>query len=240
MLYLVRAGDTLTAIADHYRLPITELTRANHLDPAAVLPVGVKLRVPLASLRRGADSDDSRGRARVRALIANWAAYYGVDPRLARALAWMESGYNQSVVSSAGAEGVMQVTPAAWAYVESVLVGRRIAHDLAGNVQVGIALLHELLRQFASNRSLALAAYLQGSHSVRTEGSSQRLASTSRTSKLSRRDSDRAPFSALGGRVSNRLRQRGRLRAPERADGDRRAEHGDSGRRDRERQAGGR
>jgi hypothetical protein len=37
-------------------------------------------------------------------------------------------------------------------------------------VRVGIALLHELLREFAPNRSLALAAYLQGSRSVRTEG----------------------------------------------------------------------
>ena len=64
----------------------------------------------------------------------------------------------------------MQVTPAAWAYVESVLIARPIPHDLAGNVRVGIALLRELLREFAPNRSLALAAYLQGSHSVRTEG----------------------------------------------------------------------
>ncbi|MGZ4357121.1 MAG: transglycosylase SLT domain-containing protein, partial [Gaiellaceae bacterium] len=151
-------------------LSIMELARANHLDPAAILSAGSRLRVPLASLRRGADSDDGGGRARVRALIDYWAAYYRVDPRLARALAWMESGYNQSVVSPAGAVGVMQVTPAAWAYVESVLIGRRIRHDLVGNVRVGIVLLRELLREFAPNRSRALAAYLQGSRSVRTEG----------------------------------------------------------------------
>ena len=29
----------------------------------------------------------------VRALLGHWARIYGVDPRLVRALAWMESGY---------------------------------------------------------------------------------------------------------------------------------------------------
>jgi Transglycosylase SLT domain/Putative peptidoglycan binding domain/LysM domain len=169
-LYLVRAGDTLTAIAEHYRLPIATLAQANHLDPGAILPVGARLRVPLASLSQGADADDTGGLGRVRALIDYWAAREGVDPRLARALAWMESGYNQSVVSPAGAVGVMQVTPSAWAYVESVLIGSPVRHDLAGNVRVGVALLHELLHEFAPDRGRALAAYLQGSYSVRTEG----------------------------------------------------------------------
>ena len=62
----------------------------------------------------------------------------------------------------------MQVTPTAWAYVESVLIGRPVPHDLAGNVRVGVALLRELLREFAPDRSLAIAAYLQGARSVRT------------------------------------------------------------------------
>jgi soluble lytic murein transglycosylase-like protein len=169
-LYVVRPGDTLTAIAQRYRLAIPALARLNRVDPAGVLLVGARLRVPLSSLSRGADSDDAGGRAAVRALIDRWAAYYGVDARLARALAWMESGFQQDIVSPAGAVGVMQVVPAAWTYVESVLVGHPVRHDLAGNVQVGVALLRELLREFAPNRSLALAAYLQGSASVRAEG----------------------------------------------------------------------
>jgi peptidoglycan hydrolase-like protein with peptidoglycan-binding domain len=169
-LYVVRAGDTLTRIAGRYRLTIATLARANRLDPAAILPIGTGMRIPFSAMRRGVDSDDGGGTARVRALLDYWSAHYGVPPRLARALAWMESGYQQDVVSPAGAAGVMQVTPTAWAYVESVLIGRPVSHDLAGNVRVGVALLRELLREFAPDRSLAIAAYLQGARSVRTQG----------------------------------------------------------------------
>jgi len=169
-LYIVRAGDTLTQIAERYRLTIARLARANRLNSAAILPIGARLRIPLSAMRRGADSDDGGGRAQVRALIDHWSAHYGVDPALARALAWMESGYQKDVVSPAGAVGVMQVTPTAWAYAESVLIGRPVPHNLAGNVRVGVALLRELLREFAPDRGLAIAAYLQGARSVRTQG----------------------------------------------------------------------
>jgi len=39
----------------------------------------------------------------VRASIDHWSAVYGVDPRLARATAWMESGFQEDVVSNVGA-----------------------------------------------------------------------------------------------------------------------------------------
>jgi soluble lytic murein transglycosylase-like protein len=64
----------------------------------------------------------------------------------------------------------MQVTPATWDYVETVLVGHRIPRTMSGNVRVGVAFLHQLLREFHGNVRLAVAAYLQGPHSVRTRG----------------------------------------------------------------------
>ena len=106
----------------------------------------------------------------VRATIAYWSRFYAVDPRLARAVAWWESGFNQSLVSVAGARGVMQVTPATWRYVETVLVGRPIPHTTSGNVQVGVAFLRQLLREFHGDARLALAAYVQGPRSVRRHG----------------------------------------------------------------------
>src|SRR6185503_1191850 len=54
----------------------------------------------------------------VRAAIGYWSGVYDVDPRLVRALAWWESGFNNALVSRAGARGVMQVTPATWRYAE--------------------------------------------------------------------------------------------------------------------------
>ena len=64
----------------------------------------------------------------------------------------------------------MQVTPATWDYVEVVLVGRKIPHTLSGNVQVGVAYLRQLLREFGGDTRLALAGYVQGPRSVRTRG----------------------------------------------------------------------
>ena len=82
----------------------------------------------------------------------------------------MESGYQTGVVSSAGAIGVMQVTPSAWRYVETVLLGRAVPHTADGNVRIGVAYLSHLLRAFGGDERLALAAYYQGEASVRTRG----------------------------------------------------------------------
>lgn len=106
----------------------------------------------------------------VRAAIDYWSKFYGLDPRLVRAVAWWESGFNNSLVSRSGARGVMQVTPATWDYVESVLVGRRIPHTMSGYVKVGVAFLTQLLREFRGDVRLALAAYVQGPRSVRRDG----------------------------------------------------------------------
>lgn len=106
----------------------------------------------------------------VRGLLDHWAGLYGVSPKLVRALAWVESGHQTHVVSSAGAFGVMQVTPATWDFVEDVLVGRNIRRTTSGNIQVGVAYLHWLLHEFRGNVRLALAAYNQGPASVRRQG----------------------------------------------------------------------
>src|SRR5262245_42009275 len=105
-----------------------------------------------------------------RAAIRYWSRFYAVDPRLVRAVAWWESGFDNSVVSDAGARGVMQVKPATWEYVETVLVGRQIPHTASGNVRVGVVFLRQLLREFRGDTRLALAAYVQGPRSVRRHG----------------------------------------------------------------------
>lgn len=102
--------------------------------------------------------------------IDYWSRWYGVDSSLVRAVALWESGYNNSLVSRAGARGVMQVRPVTWRYVETVLVGHRIPHTTSGNVQVGVAFLRQLLREFRGDVRLALAAYVQGPRSVRRRG----------------------------------------------------------------------
>jgi peptidoglycan hydrolase-like protein with peptidoglycan-binding domain len=108
--------------------------------------------------------------AKVHKMLGRWARYYGISPRLVRAVAWMESGFRWNVTSSAGAWGVMQVMPATWRFVEDVLMGRNMRHTARGNIRVGIVYLRYLLRLFGGNRRVALGAYYQGPRAVRRHG----------------------------------------------------------------------
>ena len=170
MHYRVRPGDSLTRIAARYRLSLATVARVNGLDPARILPAGATLRIPLDAMCRGARAAARTSRSSVRAMLDHWAVRYGVDRHLVRALAWMESGYQQGVISPAGARGVMQVTPAAWAFVEQVLLGRKVPPGIEGNIRVGVVLLRHLLREHGFDRTQALAAYVQGDRSVRLHG----------------------------------------------------------------------
>ena len=106
----------------------------------------------------------------VRALLGHWGRVYGVDTRLVRALAWMESGYQPGLVSPSGARGVLQVLPSTRRYVEEVLLGRRAPSSVSGGIQVGVVYFRKLLRDFHGSESLALAAWYQGPASVRRDG----------------------------------------------------------------------
>src|SRR5437667_203011 len=108
--------------------------------------------------------------ATVRALLDHWARHYGVSVHLVRALAWMESGYNNALVSSVGARGIMQLLPSTFSFAEHVLIHHRLRHNANGNVRAGVAYLAHLLRDFHGNRRLALAGWYQGERAVRTHG----------------------------------------------------------------------
>ena len=163
--YRVQWGDTLSGIAARHGTSLGALAGANGLDPGAVLYAGTVLRVPGAVGSGAQPAGWSVERA-----LDSWADRYGVDRSLVRALAWMESGYQTDVVSVAGARGVMQVTPAAWSFVEEVLLGREVAPTAEGNIEVGVAYLDHLLHSFGGDERLALAAYYQGVTSIRLEG----------------------------------------------------------------------
>ena len=106
----------------------------------------------------------------VRTLLGRWARTYRLDPRLVRALAWMESGYKPGLVSPAGARGVMQVLPVTRRYVETVLLRHHVHWTVSGGIQIGVVYLRQLLREFRGNESLALAGWYQGPASVRRRG----------------------------------------------------------------------
>ena len=173
-VYVVKPGDSLTAIARGAGVSLGRLARLNHVDPARVLLIGTRLQVPgrpaVVQTTRTADVTGTTSAISVRASLDRWAARYGIAPSLAHALAWMESGYNNTLVSSVGAQGVMQLLPSTWDYVETVLIGHAVPHDADGNVHVGLAYLDHLLQAFHGNEQLALSAWYQGERSVRAQG----------------------------------------------------------------------
>jgi hypothetical protein len=177
-VHVVRAGETLSSIARRYHTTVAKLARRNHLDPSKFLLIGARLKVPgvrhVGHIKHVTTTQHVAYRtqsvASVRALLDHWAAHYGVSVHLVRALAWMESGYNNHLISSVGARGIMQLLPSTFRFAESVLVHHRIHHNANGNVRAGVAYLSHLLHDFHGNRRLALAGWYQGEGAVRRHG----------------------------------------------------------------------
>jgi len=168
--YVVRPGDSLTAIAKKHGVTLKTITKINKIDPGKPLLIGVRLRIPAAT-RAVPTAVSATNASSVRDSLDRWSAHYGIERSLARALAWMESGYNNSVVSNVGAQGVMQLLPTTWDYVEDVLLaGTKVSHDADGNVHIGMAYLNHLLNVFNGDEHLALAAWYQGERAVKKHG----------------------------------------------------------------------
>jgi soluble lytic murein transglycosylase-like protein len=94
-------------------------------------------------------------------VIARTGRDLGVDPRLIHAVIWQESKYKPSAESHAGAQGLMQLMPAA-----AQRFGCDDRNDAAANVTAGTKYLRWLLKRFDGNVTLALAAYNAGEGNV--------------------------------------------------------------------------
>ena len=166
--YRVRSGDTLSGISLRDGASLGALADLNHLDPNAPLLIGTRLALPFGTI---ANAPLAHSGSSVRSSIVRWAAHYGVNRHLVAALAWMESGFNNELVSPAGAVGVMQITPDTWDYVEQVLLlGQSVPHTPDGNVRIGVAYLRHLLNIYGGGQHQALAAYYQGARSLQQDG----------------------------------------------------------------------
>ncbi len=149
MTAVIRVGDRITVRA---AAPTKPEDRAGHPhdDAAGRHFLGVRYPTPVAEAaarnRATLAGRSVPGRAEVKKLVEDAARRHGVDPRLALAVAYQESGWNQRAVSPANAVGVMQVIPSGgeWA---SMLVGRRLdLLDTGDNVTAGVVMLRALAR----------------------------------------------------------------------------------------------
>jgi len=173
--HVVQTGESFFSIAERYGVSPLLLAKEGGLELTAVIVPGQRLTLPngTQAISPGPASVPlpvAASHDAVRASIDRWSAAYGVDPRLARAIAWMESGFQQDVVSGVGAIGVMQLLPGTWAWVDQNLLGTPTPRTYDGNIRAGVRYLRWLLDQFSSDRRLALAGYYQGAQAVRDRG----------------------------------------------------------------------
>jgi hypothetical protein len=169
--HVVKPGESFFSIALRYHVSPWRLARRNRLSLMTVIVPNQRLALPKgARLSASPAAGPPASRGSVRGAIDYWSRVYGVDPALARALAWMESGFQQDVVSNVGALGVMQLLPETWEFVDTVLLGVTTPRDGQGNVRAGVRYLRWQLDEFDGNRRLALAGWYQGARAVREIG----------------------------------------------------------------------
>jgi soluble lytic murein transglycosylase-like protein len=169
--HVVRPGESFFSISARYHVSPWRLARRNRLSLMNVIVPNQRLALPQgARLTSPPAAGPPASRDAVRSAIDYWSRVYGVDPTLARALAWMESGFQQDVVSNVGALGVMQLLPETWEFVDVVLLGVRTPRNYQGNVRAGVRYLRWQLDEFGGNRRLALAGWYQGARAVREVG----------------------------------------------------------------------
>lgn len=169
IVHVVRAGEHLTGIARRYGTTIGAIARANGIANPSYLQVGQRLSIPGtnapaagAGRRAGIDALVA-ARADIGDLIVAEARAQGVPVAFALAVAWQESGWRPGVVSSAGAVGVMQLTPPTADWVSATMLHEKIhLTDARSNVRAGVRLLKHYFARYGGDRSLVLAAYYQG------------------------------------------------------------------------------
>jgi soluble lytic murein transglycosylase-like protein len=193
--YIVRPGDTLSGIAARSGVRLSQVAWMNGLDSSRPLLSGTPLKLPTGSalanrepVTRAAAQTPAGGVA-VRPRVVPRAAPYaapgrttssaigqvalanGVPPSLASAIGWQESGFNNGMVSSANARGVMQVMPGTWQWIQRNLAQSPLdPASTSDNVKAGVLYLRQLLRDTGGDTRLAAAGYYQGIGSVRRIG----------------------------------------------------------------------
>ena len=115
------------------------------------------------------DSIDVPSRGEMQAMIRSTAKSMGVDPALALAHAYQESGFNMRAVSPANAVGAMQVLPSTAEWMSSVIGQDLNVLDPRDNVVAGVAVIAYNLDN-TDNLDNAIASYYQGLAGVRNNG----------------------------------------------------------------------
>jgi LysM repeat protein len=174
-VYVTREGDTLASVSTLLSVDADALASANGLSSSGSLDVGTTLQVPddpgvTETTPAGIAQVD--GAADIAAELERRADQYGVEPALLKAVAWQESGWDNSAVSDAGAVGIGQLEPDTATYISNDLLGEPTLsiENTDDNIQMSARYLAYLLELNNGDWGAALASYNQGPTSVRRSG----------------------------------------------------------------------
>jgi soluble lytic murein transglycosylase-like protein len=177
--YVVKRGDSLSSIAKRFALTPQELAKANdipnlhkvYVGEVLALPAVKPVPVPAPSPKLPAALRAHPERLALMPAFDRWATTYGVPSDLLKALAWMESGWQNHVVSVVSARGIGQLTPATVEFVCDRLLKTKLDPAVPEeNIRMSARYLSYLLGRAGGDVSIALAAYYQGFASVQKFG----------------------------------------------------------------------
>lgn len=165
--HVVAPGEFLSTIARNYGVTLGELLDINHIPDANLIYSGQVLEVLPAR-----NAPPPATRLETEAMIRAAADEFGVWQPLLLGLAWLESGWNQAMVSQVGAVGIMQLMPATaeWGLEYLAPDATNWETDARDNIRLGAAVFAHLLHQADHDLELALAFYYQGWKSLETYG----------------------------------------------------------------------
>lgn len=164
--YEVKPGDTLSHIAVLFGVSFAELRDANQLPNVDLIIPGQRIRIPSAPTPTPAPAQlvyHPPQNPELDAIFNEMAAAEGLNPSLIKAIAWLESGWQQAAVSPAGAAGIMQITPTTAGWLEVAVFGEPLNEEVSiyDNVKMGTRYLR-MLREATGDEDKAIASYYQG------------------------------------------------------------------------------
>lgn len=180
--YKIHRGDTLSGIASRYNTDISTLAQTNHISNVNLIISGKTLCIPHSTTAHTGTSYQSlymanqvavpvrASRVQVAQLLSKAASRHHIPANLVKAIAWQESGWNQSAISPDGGIGIMQIMPYTATWLNSVSHTHYNPHRLQDNIQLGTIYLHILWGMFHGNLVDVISAYNEGAWNVTHRG----------------------------------------------------------------------
>ncbi len=167
-VHVIEPGDTLGWIAGHYRVSVDALVELNSIRNPDLVEVGQVLSIP----PEPDGIPEVVTHAQARDLLIDAAYEFGLPPGLMLGLAWIESGWQQNVVSHVGAVGLTQVTPDTGDWAVEFLLPEAANWRISArdNARLGAAILRHMIDQAGGDIPLALGFYYQGWRSIERFG----------------------------------------------------------------------